>query len=86
MKKRTAHDFVTDRMFDVEKVNEMERKSPHWLRAKAQANHMPYCVDYITGCGYPFVIRQREQLRQNEKVAALEQEILKLNGWNEVFE
>lgn len=57
-----------------------------WLRAKAQANHMPYCVDYIMGYGYPFVVRQSEQLEQEEKVAKLESEILNLKGWNEVFE
>ena len=86
MEKRTGRDFTRDRVFDVEKVNAMERMSPHWLRAKAQANHMPYCVDYIMGYGYPFVVRQSKQLEQEEKVAKLESEILNLKGWNEVFE
>ncbi len=46
MENRTTRDFVTDRIFDVEKVNIMEQRTSRWLRAKKQAKHVPYCFDY----------------------------------------
>lgn len=56
MIEKTKKDFVNDRIFDVEKVEAMERRSPHWLRAKAMMRHTPYANDYVTGYGFPFVM------------------------------
>lgn len=57
MIEKTKKDFVNDRIFDVEKVEAMERRSPHWLRAKAMMRHTAYANDYVTGYGFPFVLR-----------------------------
>ena len=61
MIEKTKKDFVNDRIFDVEKVEAMERRSPHWLRAKAMMAHTAYANDYVTGYGFPFVLWNKDK-------------------------
>ena len=79
MIEKSKKDFVNDRIFDVEKVEAMERRSPHWLRAKAMMAHTAYANDYVTGYGFPFVLIPTEETTERNS-------ILGLKGWNEVFE
>lgn len=87
MIEKTKKDFVNDRIFDVEKVEAMERRSPHWLRAKAMMAHTAYANDYVTGYGFPFVMIPIEKaVEEGTPIATKSGGILGLKGWNEVFE